>query len=62
MTTLDLHIARPTHTSVDRSTVTAVLTAVALVLLMGVPALIAPASEIAADGWHGNAAASVSLR
>ncbi len=62
MTTLDLHIAPARSRMQDRSTLAAVLTAVVLVLLMGVPALMAPASEIVADGWHGNSASSVSLR
>lgn len=62
MTTLDLHIARPQRVELDRSTSFAVITAALLVILMGIPALMAPDATITADGWHGNAASSVSLR
>ena len=62
MTTFDQHIGKPRTAALDRSTLAAAFAAIALVLLMGVPALMAPASEIAADGWHGNAATSVALR
>ncbi|MGY9048632.1 hypothetical protein P775_26400 [Puniceibacterium antarcticum] len=62
MTTLDFHIATPRRAAMDRSTLAAALTAIALVVLMGIPALMAPTSEIPATGWHGNAATSVSLR
>ncbi len=62
MTTIDLHIARPARVTRDRATLAAALTALALVLLMGVPALMAPPSQIAADGWHGNSASSARLR
>ena len=62
MTTLDLHIAPARRTSIDRSGVAAMLAAAALVVLMGLPALMAPQSQIAPQGWHGNAAASVALR
>ncbi|WP_146589178.1 hypothetical protein [Puniceibacterium confluentis] len=58
MATLDLHVTPAHRGTVDRSTLVATLTAVALVLLMGLPALMAPPAEVPADGWHGNAALS----
>ncbi len=62
MTTLDLHIAPARRATLDGSSIAAILAAIALVVVMGVPALMAPQSKIAAQGWHGNSASSVALR
>ncbi|MBN9888980.1 hypothetical protein [Salipiger abyssi] len=57
MTILDLHSAP--HRSSDRAARPALmpwLAALVLLVLIGVPALMAPPAELTPDGWHGNAA------
>lgn len=61
MTTLDLHTAHPLRHDWARSDIAAALSAAALVILMGIPALMAPEAKIKANGWHGNAAASTAM-
>ncbi|MGR3378302.1 hypothetical protein [Salipiger abyssi] len=58
MTILALHPA-PSR-SLDRSARPALLpwlAALVLLVIVGVPALLAPPAELAPDGWHGNVAA-----
>lgn len=60
MTTIDLHHSPVRHYS--GSSIASTVTAVLLVLLLGVAALVAPESEVAPETWRGNSASSVSLR
>ncbi len=62
MTTLDLFASRPVRA--DRGSLAAALTALALLILLGLPAALAPdpgAGALAPD-WHGNVASQPSPR
>ena len=57
MTHLDLTCAPAQHhRRLAPSDLRAIGAGLALVLMMGVPALLAPTSEVAPGAWHGNAA------
>ncbi|WP_417721349.1 hypothetical protein [Salipiger sp.] len=54
--------ARPGVRSHRRPVPAHLLAAAVLLLGLGIPALFAPASQIAPDGWHGNSARAQALR
>ncbi|KMK67250.1 hypothetical protein [Puniceibacterium sp. IMCC21224] len=60
MTTVEIH---DLHTVADHpSSLPAILAGAALLLLIGVPALMAPATSTTALDWHGNTASVTTIR